>query len=65
MEHTIEIRTRDCFPAPRFVATTDYSANPMRRSASGAGTTFWACVADVIREAHTDLFGRYDENDWQ
>lgn len=64
MEHTIIVRTRDCYPAPRFVAETDYSLR-MSRGSVGTGHSFWAAVADAIREAHTDLFGRYDASDWQ
>lgn len=64
MEHTIIVRTRDCYPAPRFVAETDYSLR-MSRGSVGTGHSFWAAVANAIREAHTDLFGRYNAADWQ
>ena len=52
MEHTIIVRTRDCYPAPRFVAETDYSLR-MSRGSVGTGHSFWAAVADAIREART------------
>ena len=65
MEHIIEIRARDTFPALRFVAMTEHCANPARSVAIGSGATFWSAIADVIREAHTDLFGRYHATNWQ
>lgn len=66
MEHTIRIETRDMNPiGPHFVAVVDYSANPNLRSVSGRGKTLWSAVADALVAAHTDMFGRYDANDWR
>ena len=66
MEHTIDIRVRDISPiGPHFVAVVNYSANPNIGSVSGRGKTLWSAVADALVAAHTDMFGRYDANDWR